>query len=119
MSQHHKTTGNMQAQKLKFKGECQDADARCWLCSQPINYEPVDDHSRPASNWITTTQCPHTPSTKRTPRTSGPRTANATGAEATKPRRLVLARSAETGSRRGYPRRSTRYCDPWDRMGGR
>lgn len=44
MSQHHKTTRNMQAQKLKFKGECKDADARCWLCSQPINYEPIDDN---------------------------------------------------------------------------
>ncbi len=40
MSQHHKTT-NMQAQKLKFKGECKDDDARCWLCKHCYVDVPV------------------------------------------------------------------------------
>lgn len=43
MSVHHKTTRNMQKLKTAFKAECAEADASCWLCGQPIEYEPLDN----------------------------------------------------------------------------
>ena len=32
-------TRNMHKQRTQFKAECKEADADCWLCNLPIDYE--------------------------------------------------------------------------------